>query len=683
MRSNHHQERMRPVCRRALPWVFFCLVLGLLLPGRVFAAPRKNPIPQLLEALQHKDRRVRLRALRCLGNIGSPAKAAAKQVIEALDDKDMLVRVQAMRVLAQLGPALLPSLEEALKSAKKNLKVGACEALALMGAEAAPAVEALISTTGQGEAIVRAEAMRALGEIGPAAKKATPLLRQAIVKEEGLIRLVAALALEKIQAKKQPVAAPRINLIQLLLAPPLRLTPAQEAVFDSIVLLQIEADGGLTGRNRPLPAALGQFAVQTQYCLPQEAIPALVRGLNLALAANASCPMSIMSGQLYALIPQCTDPEMLDYVLRTIRPDNRTIVDVSRTVRGLCLQRKAELVILPLLAQRQAALEELVTALSKLDTDALRPKLVAASADVRWATALVAGAKHLPLKAELIERIGDPHGDVRQAARLALVRLSRGTDFGPQPSDGPGEISRALRRWRTWWAQQDDNPKPPKRVTIRALDPLPWLPARSFKPPAAAKNDAHAREVTRLAKGLVEATPAAFSDALAKLEGGKGVSYSEALAQALRQLDSEQKQEARNALARRTARLKVTSLRPRLRDPDAELRRAAALACALKNKKELIPDLIPLLHDRDAAVAQMALASLRVLSGQDFGPEEGVSVKERAEAVRRWQQWWQQHKDDKETPPPPPKKEPAHRPNIDPTSTQARVLTGGRRRGKM
>ena len=647
MRSKHHQQCVQPTGRQAL-LLLFCLVFSLLLPSHVLAAPRKNPIPQLLEALQHKDRRVRLRALRCLGNMGSPAKAAAKQVIAALDDKDMLVRVQAVRVLTQLGPGLLPSLQEALKSAQINVKVGACEALALMGAEAAPAVEALISSAGEGELIVRAEAMHALGEIGPDAKKTTALLRQTIAKEEGLIQLVAALALEKIEAKKQPVAL-GINLAQLLLPPPVRLTPAQEAVFDGIVLLQIQVDGGLPGQSQPLPPELILFALQTRYRLPQEAIPALVRGLNLALAANAVCPIKVIGSQLQVLIPQCTDSAMVDYALRTTGAGIRTTsIDTIQKVRWLCLQRKAELVLLALAAQqRQAVLERLVAILSKLDTAALRPKLVDASADVRWAAALVAGSKRLPLKGELIERTADPHGDVRQAARLALVRLSRGTDFGPRPTDGPAAINRALRRWRTWWAQQDDNPKPPKRVTIRALDPLPWLPARSFKPPAAAKNGAHAREVTRLAKGLVEATPAAFTDVLARLEGGKGVTYSEALAQALRQLDGEQKQEARNALARRAARLTVRSLRPRLRDPDAELRRAAALACALKDKKELIPDLIPLLRDREAVVAQVALASLRLLSGQDFGPkEEDASTKERTEAVSRWQKWWDKHKDD-------------------------------------
>ena len=67
----------------------------------------------------------------------------------------------------------------------------------------------------------------------------------------------------------------------------------------------------------------------------------------------------------------------------------------------------------------------------------------------------MAGQKRLPLEAELIGLLSDPHPQVRQGARQALVRLSRGNDFGPLPTATAKQISQSARSWRQWLHFQD------------------------------------------------------------------------------------------------------------------------------------------------------------------------------------------------------------------------------------
>ena len=66
----------------------------------------------------------------------------------------------------------------------------------------------------------------------------------------------------------------------------------------------------------------------------------------------------------------------------------------------------------------------------------------------------VIGRKRLHLETELIERLDDRDPEVRQAARQALARLARGTDFGPAPAATRAERLRAMQRWRNWLVLQ-------------------------------------------------------------------------------------------------------------------------------------------------------------------------------------------------------------------------------------
>jgi hypothetical protein len=154
--------------------------------------------------------------------------------------------------------------------------------------------------------------------------------------------------------------------------------------------------------------------------------------------------------------------------------------------------------------------------------------------------------------------------------------------------------------------------------------------------PAAGKEEGAAG----LGRELVRAPAERRGAILEQLREGKGVAYTEELASAIPALEGTSKRQAREALAERLTRMKAATLRHYLKDEDAEIRRAAALASAMKEIKEHIPDLIRMLSDREPAVQRAALAALKELTGQDFGPRPDADRAERAKAIAAWEAWW-------------------------------------------
>jgi hypothetical protein len=147
-------------------------------------------------------------------------------------------------------------------------------------------------------------------------------------------------------------------------------------------------------------------------------------------------------------------------------------------------------------------------------------------------------------------------------------------------------------------------------------------------------------EGSRLAESLVKAPATRRGELLDTMESEKGVKYTEALAAAIPRLDGESHRRAREALANRLTRMKDETLADYLQDDDAEIRRAAALAVGQKESKTLLPSLIPLLCDAETSVVRAAHASLKALTGQDFGPAAKATREERDQAVRKWIEWW-------------------------------------------
>jgi hypothetical protein len=158
-------------------------------------------------------------------------------------------------------------------------------------------------------------------------------------------------------------------------------------------------------------------------------------------------------------------------------------------------------------------------------------------------------------------------------------------------------------------------------------------------PPAVVEADFE-KDAARLSAALISASADVRPGILAQLRDNKGSVHTEALARAAAKLEGEVQTQVREALAKRLSRMTATTLREMLKDDNREIRRGASAACALKSDVQFIPDLINALSDADALVVAAARASLRGLSGKDFGPESTASDLEKAKAIAAWKSWW-------------------------------------------
>lgn len=98
---------------------------------------------------------------------------------------------------------------------------------------------------------------------------------------------------------------------------------------------------------------------------------------------------------------------------------------------------------------------------------------------VRFLTIQVIGARHLHLESELIQRLSDPDPAVAEAAHGALVRVARGTDFGPIPGSSLRSLDRSIEKWRAWLALQESASPDKRSKTARKrgkVAPLEMVP---------------------------------------------------------------------------------------------------------------------------------------------------------------------------------------------------------------
>jgi hypothetical protein len=163
-----------------------------------------------------------------------------------------------------------------------------------------------------------------------------------------------------------------------------------------------------------------------------------------------------------------------------------------------------------------------------------------------------------------------------------------------------------------------DGPRPNPN-TSAAAEPKK---APDSTPPAPGTSASLAEELLKARDGEREAI-------LEKFRMGKGVEFTEALVNAIRQLGGDARKQARETLALRLARMKAETLAEYLQDEEAEIRSAAALACAKKQLKPEIPQIIPLLRDPERIVSSAARDALKQLTGRDLG-----------DSAEAWDAWW-------------------------------------------
>jgi hypothetical protein len=99
---------------------------------------------------------------------------------------------------------------------------------------------------------------------------------------------------------------------------------------------------------------------------------------------------------------------------------------------------------------QKLARELLTNQLSGLSAEKVKERLKDDRAEVRAAAARVIAKRGLHLEGELIERLLDETNVVRQAAHEALVKVSKGSDFGPKPDASESDRHEAVLRWRSW-----------------------------------------------------------------------------------------------------------------------------------------------------------------------------------------------------------------------------------------
>ena len=148
-------------------------------------------------------------------------------------------------------------------------------------------------------------------------------------------------------------------------------------------------------------------------------------------------------------------------------------------------------------------------------------------------------------------------------------------------------------------------------------------------------------DIEQLTKGLTSAKDEEWLEKLKETRESKGEKYTRSLMLAAGRLEGIRRIEARDALAERLARMTSGTLRIMLKDTDAELRRAACLACGMRDELQFIPDLMERIPDASDLVTRAARASLKSLTGTDFGPPSNAEDEAKAQAAAAWRKWYE------------------------------------------
>lgn len=169
-------------------------------------------VPELSHALKSNDPNTRHMAAYALGEIGSSAKPAFTALREALSDSNKEVRWKAAVALEKVGADpddVLPILIESLKSDDRSSYFSVLLCLGKIGPRAGPAVPHLIRILEDNRIPLpdRQVAIGALARIGPAAKKAAPILLKEADNKQIYIRRAAVSALGAIDLPTEEIVS--------------------------------------------------------------------------------------------------------------------------------------------------------------------------------------------------------------------------------------------------------------------------------------------------------------------------------------------------------------------------------------------------------------------------------------------------------------------------------------------
>jgi HEAT repeat protein len=267
--------------------LYVAKALGLL------GSQAKEAVPDLGMALQDEDARVRAAAAEALGRMGLEAKDAVPELLDALQDKDLRTQMNVAATLTDLAAAGVPGLLEKIREADRKGGWARPLVQARFGAARPEMVAQLRKDLDDKDPLVRMKAALALGELAPQSQAAADAMKKALRDADPKVRLAAVEGLQReITAmgealKAEEKAQRKLRRPALLKA---MNDPAVQAPLDRFLTLYIAVKGKHSqlqskGIGNLMAAGFGLGSLDaTVDNLGPEAIPALVRALNLAAA---------------------------------------------------------------------------------------------------------------------------------------------------------------------------------------------------------------------------------------------------------------------------------------------------------------------------------------------------------------------------------------------------------------
>jgi HEAT repeat protein len=267
----------------------------------------------------------------------------------------------------------------------------------------------------------------------------------------------------------------------------------------------------------------------------------------------------------------------------------------------------------------------------------------------RLAAVRVARQQQLNAPDELIAVLHDGDPEVCQEARHALVQLASGSDFGPSENADSEVVAESVTQWQRWAAWHKLLTQymalDPDAITAIFGDPEPlhrWAAVSAAR-----------RKLLNVPKELIEMLRDPEADvsqearqALIQMAGecDFGPSQDANEAEVDRSLSRWSKWLAREQLLAPYGRLDDKQLVAAFeaREP---LQRWAAVTVARRRRLKCPDELIPVVGDSDIDVREEARRALKQFAGgADFGPSQGASDEDVANAISRWSSWWSQER---------------------------------------
>jgi HEAT repeat protein len=234
--------------------------------------------------LKDGDTQVRAAAARALGALGKQAQRAIPALLESLTKENRFaVQQQVLQAILLIGSKDMAALLDALRDINEVGRWATPYILKQFGPKAKDAVPHLIRLLGDKESGNRLAAALALGEIGGEARSATPALVAALQDPAASVRAGAAAALAKLDPSREALAKEQFaRVMEKGLA-------AAQLQYDQImelkIILSVHPRGShlrLSPFQTEMLADLQREVDQQIARFPPEAIPALVKGINLA-----------------------------------------------------------------------------------------------------------------------------------------------------------------------------------------------------------------------------------------------------------------------------------------------------------------------------------------------------------------------------------------------------------------